>query len=98
MKTSQNFRESVSNNKLKAEKLKSFWREGEKKRKEKPSRFAFLNSRVITRLIAGPKRARRKKRKKTHLKCRHGNFYTRYAKGSRVFISKKGSRPYSIYS
>lgn len=62
MKTSQNFRESVSNNKLKAEKLKSSWRE---KKIEKPSRLAFLNSRVITRLIAGPKRARRKKEKLT---------------------------------
>lgn len=75
MKTSQNFRESVSNNKLKAEKLKSSWREGEKKNRETLPSCIFKQSRNYT-FNCRPKKSSEKKRK-THLKCRHGNFYTR---------------------
>lgn len=65
MKTSQNFRESGEQQQIKSWKTQEFQERGREKKMEKPSRLAFLNSRVITRLIAGPKRARRKKEKPT---------------------------------
>lgn len=68
------------------------WKNSKDSAWKKPSRLArrgtmlaFLNSRVITRLIAGTKKYVRGK--KTHLKCRHGNYF--HLKGNVKTVLRK---------
>lgn len=68
------------------------WKNSKDSAWKKPSRLArrgtmlaFLNSRVIIRLIAGTKKYVRGK--KTHLKCRHGNYF--HLKGNVKTVLRK---------